>query len=154
GETLIIQPANHLQTVAVLDVYGRGGDKIDDGTGIDRIKKREELSTRINELREKVATWEKDKSIDAKDLEARKADMAELETERDALDKLPPPVTSGSFYRYEMAEVRQKLGDDEKVKAKMLAYYKQVNGENKEALKDRKPVPPAKGEPKYVGVEL
>lgn len=166
GETLVIQTANHLQTVATLDLYAGGGAggaaggekkpgllKVADGSGIDRIKKREELSSRINELRERVATWESDKSVDPKDVAARKADMQKLEAERDALDKAPPPAVTGPFYRYAMHEIREKLGADDKVKAKMLAYYKQVNDENKESFKNKKPVPPAKGDPKYVGVE-
>jgi len=160
GDTLVIQTGNHLQTVATLDIYARdrkaapGLVKIADGTGIDRIKKREELSSRINELRERIATWETDKSVDPKDVAARKADMQKLEGERDALDKAAPPPVTGPFYRYAMHEVRDNLGADEKVKAKMLAYYKQVNDENKEALKDKKPAPPNKGEPKYIGIEL
>ena len=157
GEVLVVQPANHLQTVAVLDLFVRdakngGPVKFADGTGIDRIKKREELSTRIDELREKIATWENDKSVDAKDIAARKADLAKLETERDALDKTPPPAT-GSFYRYAMRDIRENLGADEKVKAQMLAYYKKVNDENKVAFADKKPPAPPKGEPRYVGVE-
>lgn len=158
GDTLIIQTANHLQTAATLDLHARGEKKpgllkIADGSGIDRIKKREELSSRINELRERIATWETDKSVDPKDVAARKADMQKLEAERDALDKAPPPAVSGPFYRYAMHEIREKLGADDKVKAKMLAYYKQVNEENKEAFKDKKPLPPSKGEPRYIGIE-
>jgi hypothetical protein len=158
GKTLIIQTANHLQTAATLDLYARGEKKpglveIADGSGIDRIKKREELSSRINELRERIATWETDKSVDPKDVAARKADMQKLEAEREALDKAPPPAVTGPFYRYAMHEIRDKLGADDKVKSKMLAYYKQVNDENKETFKDKKPTAPAKGEPKYVGVE-
>ncbi len=157
GEVLVVQPANHLQTVAVLDLFVRdapqnGPVKFADGTGIDRIKKREELSTRTGELREKIATWENDKSIDAKDIAARKADLAKLESERDALDKAPAPA-AGSFYRYAMRDIRENLGADDAVKAQMLAYYKKVNDENKAAFADKKPPAPAKGEPRYVGIE-
>jgi hypothetical protein len=162
GETLVIQTANHLQTVATLDLFSGGGARgekkpglitVADGSGIDRIKKREELSSRINELRERIATWETDKSVDAKDIAARKADMQKLEAEREAIDKAPAPAVTGAFYRYAMHEIRDKLGADDKVKAKMLAYYKQVNDENKETFKDKKPPAPAKGEPKYIGIE-
>jgi hypothetical protein len=161
GKTLIIQTANHLQTAATLDIHARAphGEKkaglveIADGSGIDRIRKREELSSRINDLRERIATWETDKSVDPKDVAARKADLQKLEAEREALDKAPPPAVTGPFYRYAMHEIRDNLGVDEKVKAKMLAYYKQVNEANKEAFKDKKPAPPAKGEPRYVGIE-
>lgn len=157
GDVLVVQPANHLQTVAVLDLFVRdapktGAVKFADGTGIDRIKKREELDGRIHELREKIATWETDKSVDPKDVAARKADVAKLESERNALDKTTVP-TSGSFFRYAMHEIREDLGADDGVKAQMLAYYKKVNDENKVAFAEKKPLPPAKGEPRYIGVE-
>lgn len=158
GDVLVVETANHLQTVAVLDLYPRDGTgkglvKFADGTGIEKTRKREEISRRIDELRVRLATWEKDKSVDPKDVEARRADLAKLEAERDALDKSPPPA-SGSYYRYAMHEVREKLGADEAVKSQMLAYYKKVNDANKVAFADRKPKPPAKGDPGYVGMDL
>lgn len=159
GDVLIVETGNHLQTVAVVDLYPREGAsggglvKFADGTGVERIRKREELSGRIDELRVRVATWETDKSVDKKDVDARKADLAKLEAERDAIDKTPPPAT-GSYYRYAMREIRDKLGDDEAIKSQMRAYYKKVNDANKLEFADRKPKAPAKGEPGYVGVEM
>jgi 2',3'-cyclic-nucleotide 2'-phosphodiesterase (5'-nucleotidase family) len=159
GDVLVIETGNHLQTVAVVDLYpregatGQGLVKFADGTGIERTRKREELSGRIDELRIRVATWETDKSVDKKDIDARKADLAKLEAERDALDRAPPPST-GSYYRYAMREIREKLGGDDAIKAQMGAYYKKVNEANKIEFADRKPKPPAKGEPGYVGIDM
>ena len=159
GDVLIAETGNHLQTVAVLDLYPREGGaspglvKFADGTGIERIRKREELAKRIDELRARVATWETDKSVDKKDVDARKADIAKLEAERDALDKAPPPA-AGSYYRYAMREIRDNLGAEDKVKAQMLAYYKQVNDANKLEFAARKPKAPGKGEPGYVGIDM
>src|SRR5262249_8128147 len=119
GNVLVIETANHLQTVGVLDLYVRdapktGLVKFSDGTGIERMRKRDELNARITELRAKIATWENDKSVDPKDVTARKADVARLESERDALDKAPAP-SSGSFYRFSMRDIRDGLGTDETV---------------------------------------
>lgn len=158
GDVLVVETANHLQTVATLDLFPRDAAskgalvKFADGTGIEKTRKREELSRRIDELRVRVATWETDKSVDPKDIAARKADLAMLEAERAELDKSPPPAT-GSYYRYAMHEVREKLGADDAVKAQMLAYYKKVNDANKVAFADRKPKPPAKGDPGYAGMD-
>jgi orotate phosphoribosyltransferase len=159
GEVLVVETGNHLQTAAVLDLYPREGAsagglvKFADGTGVERIRKREELSGRIDELRARIATWELDKSIAKKDVDARRAELTRLEAEREALDKAPPPAT-GSYYRYAMRDIRDKLGDDAAIKAQMLAYYKQVNQANKVEFAGRKPVPPAKGEAGYVGVDV
>ncbi len=158
GNVLVVETANHLQTVGVLDLHVRGDVpkdslvKFADGTGIERMRKREDLMARIDELRSKIATWETDKSVDPKDVAARKADVAKLEAERDALDKAPPPAT-GSFYRFSMREIRDGLGADDTVKGQMNAFYKKVNDANKEAFKDKKPTPAPKGEASYVGVD-
>ena len=155
GDVLVVQAGNHLQTVGVLDLFARPGAaaKFADGTGVDAIRKREEIGRRIDELRVKIAVWERDGTIPKADVEARKADLAKLTRERDALDQTPPPK-DGNFYRYAMRDVRGDLGEDEAVKAQMLAYYKKVNEDNRAAFADRKPRPPAKGEPGYAGIDL
>lgn len=159
GNVLIVETANHLQTVGVLDLHPhdigaqKGLVKFADGTGIERIRKRDELNGRIDELRKKIATWDTDKSVDPKDVAARKADVAKLEGERDALDKSPAPST-GSFYRFSMKEIRDELGADPAVQTQMASFYKRVNDDNKAAFKDKKPAPVAKGEASYVGVDM
>lgn len=156
GGVLVVETANHLQTVGVLDLYVRdakaGAVKFADGTGIERMRKREELDGRIDELRARLATWETDRSVLPADIAARKADVARLSQERDALDRIPAPAT-GSFYRYAMREVRDELGTDDTVKSQMNAYYKKVNDANKAELKDKLPLPAAKGAPTYAGVD-
>lgn len=158
GEVLVVETANHLQTVGVLDLHLRdapktGLVKFADGTGVARMQKRDELSSQIDDLRGKIAQWENDKSVPAKDIADRKADVAKKEAERDALDKAPPPA-SGSFFRFTMREIRDQLGADEAVKAQMNVFYKKVNDENKIAFKDKKPLPAEKGKAKYVGVDM
>lgn len=159
GDVLVVETGNHLQTAAVLDLYPREGAsagglvKFTDGTGVERIRRREQLSGRIDELRARIATWEKDKSVAAKDLDARRAELTKLEAERDALEKVPPPAT-GSYYRYAMRDIREKLGNDATIKSQMLAYYKKVNDSNKVEFASRKPKAPASGEPGYVGVDM
>jgi hypothetical protein len=159
GDVLIVETGNHLQTAAVIDLYPREGAttgpgllRFADGTGIERVRKGEELRGRIDELRVRISTWETDKSVEKKDVDARKAELAKLEAERDALDKAPAPAT-GSYYRYAMREIRDKLGDDAAIKSQMSAYYKKVNDANKLEFADRKPKPPAKGEAFYVGID-
>lgn len=156
GNVLILQTANHLQTVGVLDLYvrqkeGQGLRTFADATGIERMRKREELNGRIADLRARIATWETDKTVSKGDVAARKADVAKLEAERAKLDVSPPPA-EGDFYRYASREVRDAAGVEADVKAQMSAYYKFVNDHNKLAFADRTPKPPAKGEPRYVGV--
>lgn len=158
GDVLVVQTANHGQSVAVIDLYVRdpkakkGALRFADGTGIERIKKKEELARRIDELRVRIAVWEANPEVQKADVEARRAEMTKLEAERDALDRTPPP-NAPNFYRYAMREVRADFGKDEAVEKQMLAFYKYVNDANKTAFKDRKPKQAGPKEASYVGVE-
>jgi hypothetical protein len=158
GDVLIVQAANHLQTVAVLDVYVRDplvpGTvlKLADATGLELARKREELARRIDDLHVKISGWERDPAIAPKDVSARKQELAQLESQREALDVKPPPA-KGSFFRYTLKEMRQSLGEDPAVQADMVAFYKSVNDHNREAFAGRMPPPVPAGQPEYVGVE-
>jgi len=153
GDAIIAQTANHLQTMAVLDLYVRDGSfAFADGSGLEESRKKDDLTRRIDELHVKIAGWEKDKKIAQADLDARKADLAKLEAERVALDVRPTPK-EGSFFRYTVKEIREALGTDHTIAAELAGYYKKVNEHNKVAFADRVPVPAAKGQPSYVGNE-
>jgi hypothetical protein len=153
GEVLVIETANHLQTVGVLDLYVRdGGYRFADATGLERAQRRQELTRGIDDLRVKIANWEKDPKISQADIVARKADLERKEKERDALDVTSPPA-KGSFFRFAMKEVRAKLGSDEALQETMRAFYKKVNERNRLAFADRKPRPAEAGQANFIGVE-
>jgi hypothetical protein len=158
GDVLIVQAANHLQTVAVLDLYVREpvvpGQliKFADATGLELSRKREELARRIDDLHVKIAAWERDPAVAPADVAARRSELASLEAQRDALDLRPPPA-KGSFFRYSIREMRESLGKDPAVEGDMLAYYKAVNEHNRAAFADRLPPAAAPDQAKYVGVD-
>jgi hypothetical protein len=158
GDVLIVQAANHLQSVAVLDLFVREPIvpgklvRFADATGLERAHKREQVQGRIDDLRIRIAAWERDKKIAADDLRARRNELAELETQREELDRSPPPP-SGSFFRTTNVEIRESLGRDPAVEGELAGYYKAVNEHNRRALADRRPAPAAPGEATYVGIE-
>jgi hypothetical protein len=158
GDVLVVQAANHLQSVAVLDFYLReapsptGLVKFADATGLELARERADLARQIDELHVKIAAWQRDPAIAPKDVEARKDDLARLEGQRDALDLRRPPET-GSFFRYAVKEVRESFGSDPTIEADMRAYYKAVDEHNRVAFADRVPPPRAPGQAAYVGVE-
>jgi len=158
GNVLIVQAANHLQSVAVLDLYVREtpvpGHVIAfaDATGMELSRKRDELRSRIDELHVKIAAWERDPAVAPADVAARRDELAKLEAQRDALDTKPPPA-KGSFFRYRLQEMRRTLGKDPAIEADMLAYYKAVQEHNRTAFADRLPLPAGPEQATYVGVE-
>jgi 2',3'-cyclic-nucleotide 2'-phosphodiesterase (5'-nucleotidase family) len=158
GDVLVVQAANHLQSVAVVDLYVRGAVapgqvlKLADATGLELAQKREDLTRQIDDLHVKIAAWERDPATSAGDVAARKRDLARLEAERDSLDAKPPP-TQGSFFRYTLKEMRPALGVDAAIQADMAAYYKAVNDHNRVAFADRLPPPHGPDQATYVGIE-
>ncbi len=156
GSTLVVETSNHLQTVAVVDLFVRGpADQpivFADAGGVAKAEEVVSLAGRIRELEARINNWEKDKTVKPEDIAARKADLEKLRADKAALE-VAPPAPEGSFFRYSAVEVRDKLGKDPDVAAKLLAYYKRVNEHNRTAFADRKPPPPEAGKAAFIGVE-
>lgn len=153
GNALIAETANHLQAVGAIDLYVRGGSFVfADGAGLGNARKASELTRRIDELHLKIASWERDRSIAAPDLAARRADLARLEADRARLDVKPPPA-EGSYFRYTLKEVRDSLGQDPAVKTALASYYRMVNEANRVQLAGRFPPAALPGQPAFLGVE-
>jgi hypothetical protein len=159
GDVLIAQAANHLQSVAILDLYLRETAvpgrllKFADATGLELSRAREDVSRRIDDLHEKIATWERDRSVSRNDLDARRRDLGALEAQREALDKKAPPG-HGSFFRYSLKEVRESMGKDPTIEGEMASYYRSVNEHNRAAFADRVPTPAGAEQAAYVGNEV
>jgi hypothetical protein len=157
GGVLIVQAANHLQSVAVLDLFVRESltpghiVKFADATGLELARKREELARRIDELHVKLSSWERDPGVAPADVAARRQ-LASLESQRDALDVRPPPA-KGSFFRYSLKEMRDSLGKDPSTEADLVTYYKAVNDHNRAAFADRVAPAPKPDQASYVGIE-
>lgn len=156
GSTLVVETANHLQTVSVVDVYLRGKSEgkveLADGSGVERAAKIADLSGRIRELEARINSWEQGGKVDPKDLAARKADLEKLRKERAALEA-QQTTPAGSFFRYRVQEVREGLGEAKPVTSLMRGYYKRVNEHNKKAFADLEPLPAAEGDARYVGTD-
>ncbi len=156
GSTLVVETSNHLQTVGVVDLHVSAEDKnmvtFADASGVERAEELVSLAGRIRELETRIQSWEKGGTVKAEDLAARKADLEKLRAERTKLEE-PMPSPKGSFFRYKLVEVREKLGADAATSAKLLDYYKRVNEHNRTAFADRKPAAAAAGQASYIGIE-
>jgi hypothetical protein len=158
GNTLVVETSNHLQSVAVVDLFVRGAPTSDaplvfaDASGIARAEELVSLSGRIRELETRIQSWEKGGKVKPEDLAARKADLEKLRAEKAKLEE-PTPAPSGSFFRYRLVEVREKFGAEPTVKNQLTDYYKRVNEHNKTAFANRKPVPAGAKQASFIGVE-
>jgi 2',3'-cyclic-nucleotide 2'-phosphodiesterase (5'-nucleotidase family) len=153
GKTLVVQGPNHLQALAVVDLYLRDGSfDLADASGATQQEQRVSLERRAEELAARLATWRASGNVSAKDLDARKAELQTMQAQLAAL-RSPVAPTHGSFFRYQLREVREAVGVDPAVAAELAQYYKKVNDHNKVAFADRKPPEPSPGTASYVGVE-
>jgi len=158
GNTLVVETSNHLQSVAIVDLFVRGAPEgtapiaFADASGIARAEELVSLSGRMRELETRIQSWEKGGKVKPEDLAARKADLEKLRAEKAKLEE-PAPAPSGSFFRYRLVEVREKLGSEPAVKSRMADYYKRVNEHNKIAFADRKPAPAGPKQASFIGVE-
>jgi hypothetical protein len=158
GTTLVVETANHLQTTAVVDLYVSPGPATParplvfaDAGGVARADELLGLAARIRELEARINSWERDHTVKAEDLVARKADLEKLRAEKAAKEAAQPEV-KGSFFRYTSVEVRDKLGRDKAVADEIARYYRHVNDHNKTALASRTPAPVEPGQASYIGV--
>ena len=151
GNTLVVQAPNHLQAMAVVDLYLRDGDTtFEDGSGLERVEQRQSLSQRIEELERRLGQAKQNGAKQA-DIVAGRRDLERLKKERDGLSPHEPPE-QGSYFQYELVKVREALGSDGKVAARLRAYYQRVNEHNREVFKDKKPDPPGPDQSGYLGV--
>ncbi len=152
GSTLVVQGPNHLQAMAVVDLFTRGekGTVFADGTGIALAERRQSLSARVAELTKRLNDWKASGKVNAADIAARTKDLDTMVLE---LESLPTSVSppAGNFFRYALRNVTEDLGAEPEVFERMRSYYRRVNDHNKEAFKDRRPLPPEKGNPSFVG---
>lgn len=149
GQTLVVEAPNHLQSVAVVDLFVKGGSySFADGSGIELEERRVRLAARRRDLETALART----GISADDRAARRRDLEALDAEVAALKK-PAALPSGSAFRYELVDVREKLGSEPASQARIAAYYQAVNAHNREAFKAVLPAPVPEGQSGYVGVD-
>ncbi len=159
GQTVVVETSNHLQTVAMLDLFVRepqgskGRVKLSDGGAIAKGDQILALGRQIRDLETRINGWESDKNVKKADLEARRSDLSRLRSEKADLENRVEKTPEGSYFTYALVEVRDKLGQDPAVQGDILAYYKRVNENNKVAFKDRVPAAPAEGQASYIGLE-
>ncbi len=154
GRTLTIQAPNHLQGVAVVDLFLRDEDfSFEDGSGIEQAQEKASLRRRIRKLSERIELWKKKESgVSEKEIADKEELLGRLQ-KRLAAFSSPRPPQEGSYFLYDLVLVKEELGQNLQVASRLMAYYKKVNERNRELFKDKEPPPVEKGQSSYVGVE-
>jgi len=155
GDTLVVQTSNHLQTIAVVDLFVKGDDfHFQDGMGLAQQERRESLERKARDLEARLQRWRSEQppvvdriQVGERDLEQTRQELKKVERSAGAMPQ------NGSSFRYHLLEVREAAGAEPSVTARMGEYYRRVNTHNREAFADRVPAPAAPGTAHYVGAE-
>ena len=150
GQTLVIEGPNHLQALYVVDLFVRDGSYRFENAGA-HSEQVSELDARIAELSGRLVSAERQAGVRPEDLASRRQDLAELRGRRAELLK-NQERPQGSYYEARSVLVREELGKDQQVEARLGEYYRRVNEHNRVTFADRVPAPVRKGESAFVGI--
>jgi 2',3'-cyclic-nucleotide 2'-phosphodiesterase (5'-nucleotidase family) len=153
GQSYLLRAGRQGHGLLVVDVFARGngrlGDHADRSPWTRRVRD-EGLRARIDDLATRIASWEKDPSVDAANLTEQRTRLAALRAE---LANKAPAADGGSEFSAQFIELEVGMPQDATVRGTMDAYNARVNAHNKTAFADRVPKPAPAGTASFVGSE-
>ncbi len=151
GQTLVVQPANHLRAIVTIDFTIRDSQFVfEDGTGIGRDSERNQVAERIRELSERLSLWQR-QNLNASVLKARRQDLSRLQARERELSR-PVAVPSGSYFTLRTIEIGSNVPSDPKVRRTLDELGRRINDNNREKFAGRKAPEPEPGQAGFVGV--
>jgi hypothetical protein len=153
-DTWLIEPTDHGQVVARVDVTVRGEGGFSDAIGKAQAEASvAALDKKIEALKADLAKWEKDPSGDKAWVADKRRELAENERERKELGERPLRVPeSGNWFVLSQIEIKKGLACNKAVQDAKLSFDVAVGKANQEAAKKVQPLPAAPGKPSYIGV--
>jgi 2',3'-cyclic-nucleotide 2'-phosphodiesterase (5'-nucleotidase family) len=153
GSALMVHAGYQGQSVVKLDLglaKAREAGEWEDASAWSAKEAGRELDQQIAELRTRITEWEADSKVAKADLDVQRARLAELKDQR---GKPHAPRYEGRWFDARLVELAPEVPDDPAIAAQLDAHDRRVNDANRELLKDRAPVPAAKGAAHYAGSE-
>jgi hypothetical protein len=150
GDAVLLHAGQQGQYALTLDVGLKGNGAWEDASEWTRREGKRELERQIGELKEKIASWEKDQKVQSRDLDAQRARLRELEQQRETDRALS---FAGRWFRADLKELAPEVPGAPELTALLDQHDKRVNDHNRVSLADRKPQPAAEGQPHYAGSE-
>lgn len=156
GDGWLVIPGNRGQVVSRLDVTLRPGggalvDAVGKGAAAAKIA---QLDRQLKALDADLAKFAQDKDADAKFVEAKKREREQVAARRKQLEARPLVVpASGSYFTLEQVRINKTLACSVPVRDAIKAFDVAAGEANVKAAANKAVVPPAKGQPGYVGNE-
>ncbi len=151
GKAWVLHASRQGQGLTVVDVFRKKKDEpFVDRSEWSRSERAGQLDRQVGDLSAKIADWEKSGDVDAADIEAQRARLAELKKERQALDA-PTVRADGNALFASWIPLPKKAPRDRDVEKLMRKHDKVVNEANKVAFADLEPPPLGPDDIAYVG---
>ena len=149
-DAVLLHASRQGQGLVVADLYIRGGGRFADASVWTREAAAAELTRQIEDLGARIAAWENDPEVEARDLETQRGRLARLTAERDDAQSGQPP-DAGNYLRARFVELTPDATRSPNIGAMVEAYDARVNEHNRTALADLRPPPVAEGQASYIG---
>lgn len=151
GQAWLLHASRQGQGLTVVDVYRKKeGEPFVDRSAWSRSEHAGRLDEQLAELGQKIAAWEKSGDVEAADLDAQRARLADLQQQRQALEA-PAPQTDGNALIATWIPLPKKAPSDPQVQELMRKHDKVVNDANRAAFANLKPEPLGPDDIAYVG---
>lgn len=151
GRAWVLHASRQGQGLTVVDVYRKNnGAPFVDRSEWSRSERAGQLDRQIGDLDAKIRAWEKSGKVDADDLDAQRARLADLQKERQALDG-PTTRSDGNALSATWIPLPKKAPSDPQVEELMREHAKVVNEANRVAFADLAPPPLGPDDIGYVG---
>lgn len=152
GEAHLVTAVDQGKGLGAVDLYLRGDGGFRDASDASASAERARLDRRIHDLAGRIAAWEQDPTSDRAAIAAQRTRLAEMTTQRAALDHRPLP-TAGRFFQARSFEISPDVPRASTVQSQIATYFRAVNEHNRaEYATLRAPEAPA-GTAHYVGIE-
>jgi len=149
GQGTLLRAGRQGQGLLVVDVYLDGSAPFVDVSEWTRREHNAALNNRISDLAQRVSAWERDGTVDPKNLEEQRAKLRGLRAELERAQALPTARGNAFSARYE-ALTHEQPGDPG-IAGVIDAYDARVNEHNRVAFANVLPPEAAPGAARYVG---
>ncbi len=152
GRAYLLTAPNQGKHLGVLDLYVRGEGAFQDASDTSAAAARTRLDGRIRDLRERLAQWAHDPSVDRAAVASQQSRLDELVRQRAALDVVAVPA-QGRYFRARTLEISPDVEKLPEVQQRIAEYFRAVNEHNRVEYASLRPMPPQPGVARYVGGE-
>jgi 2',3'-cyclic-nucleotide 2'-phosphodiesterase (5'-nucleotidase family) len=149
GDTVLLRAGRQGQGLLVVDLYLEGAGAFADLSDWTRREQNAARKTRVDDLAQRVAAWERDTTVDQAGLREQRAKLAQLRTELARAEA--PQNASGNAFRAKLEALGPERRGDGPIAKLVDAYDARVNEHNRVAFAGVSALPVPPGAARYLG---